>query len=332
MLRWGIIGTGGISNQFAMGLRGLEDHQLVAVMSRREETGAAFSQKFGGGCVHYYTHLDAMVADPDVDVIYVGTPHPMHQRDTMTCLEGGKPVLCEKPFAMNTVETDAMIALAQDKGLFLMEAMWMRFFPAMQKVCALIAEGAIGKVRMVKASFGFRSQWQPEGRQLNPELGGGALLDVGVYPVSFANMVFGGEPERVTSLSHIGKTGVDEQSAFLLGYPDGALAILDCAVRTETRHHAEIDGTEGRIMIPHMFWQPDELVLQRQNHPDEQFCFERGGNGYHFEAIEVANCLAAGKKQSDIMPLFKTREVMHTLDRIRSQWPLHYPMDPSKLI
>jgi predicted dehydrogenase len=205
-VRWGIIGRGWIAEAFAAGLRALPDAALVAVGSRRQETADAFADRIGAP--RRYGSHEALADDPDVDVVYIATPHSAHHTTTRLLLEAGKPVLCEKPFAINAAETDAMIATARHRNLFLMEAMWTRFVPLMAKVRTLLAAGAIGEVRMLSADLGFRAAPGRPPRLFDPACGGGALLDVGVYVVSFSSMVLG-TPSRIVSLPTLGEGGID---------------------------------------------------------------------------------------------------------------------------
>src|SRR5215216_7626821 len=196
--RWGILGTGNIASQFARGLVALDDAELVAVGSRTAESAEAFGERFSAPRRH--ASYAALASDPDVDAIYIATPHPLHHDNTIMGLEAGKAVLCEKPFAINAGQAQAMIATARERGVFLMEAMWTRFLPHMVRLRELLAAGAIGEVRMLQADFGFRTSFNPQSRLFDPALGGGALLDVGVYTISFAQMILG-EPDRVTGLA-----------------------------------------------------------------------------------------------------------------------------------
>lgn len=207
-----------------------------------------------------------------------------------------------------------------------MEAMWTHFFPAMLKMKELIREGAIGEVRMMDVKFNFRSGWNPEGRLLNPDLAGGGLLDVGVYDIAFAQMVMGTAPSEIISSAHLGETGVDEQAGIVFKYSNGALAVLTCAVRTSTPHTASVYGTEGWIEVPPLFWQPDRFVLHTDE-KNEEFAFERLGNGYSYEAQHVHECLKEDKKESDIIPHSLSVDVMKAMDEIRSQWNLRYPFE-----
>jgi dihydrodiol dehydrogenase / D-xylose 1-dehydrogenase (NADP) len=323
-IRWGILAAGGIAHKFVTGLGRLEDAEAYAIGSRSLEKAVGFARQYG--MEKAYGSYEELAGDPDVDVIYVATPHPYHMDAAMTCLRSGKAVLLEKPFTLNAKDARKVIDYARDKGLFLMEAMWTRFLPAVAKVREWLSDGLIGEVRFLKADFGFRGSWEPEGRLLNPALGGGALLDVGIYPVSFASMVFGTQPGEIHSMAHIGRTGVDEQYALIFGYDEGRLASLNGAVRTQLNNTAVIYGTEGMIEVPE-FWQAKTAFLRIDGKPPIQFSPELDGNGYNYEAAEVTRLLRSGEKESAVMPLDETLEIMKTMDRIRSQWNLVYPAE-----
>ncbi len=323
-IRWGILGTGNIAHQFARGLTVTEDAELVAVGSRTAEAAAKFADEFG--ITQHHGSYEALANDADVDAVYVSTPHPFHYDNTIVCLNAGKAVLCEKPFSMNAREADAMIALAWEKGLFLMEAMWMRFTPAMTKIRELIADGVIGEVRMLQADFGFRAAFDPTIRAFAPELGGGAVLDVGVYTISLASMIFG-EPSNILSAAHLGTTGVDEQNAIIFSYPAGQLAVLASAVSTRTPHEAVIMGTDGMIQIPTPWWRPQGFILNRPEQTPETYDLPFTGNGYNYETEEVGRCLRAGELESPVLPLDETRSIMQMMDTLRAQWGLVYPSE-----
>lgn len=321
-IRWGILSTGNIAHQFARGLSALPDADLVAVGSRSQESAGAFADEFN--IPRRYTNYEALAADPDVDVIYIGTPHPYHAENALLCLNAGKPVLCEKPFALNARQAETVIRRARESGLFLMEAMWTRFTPVFTKVRELIAAGTIGEIRMLTADFGFRADFDPAHRLFAPELGGGALLDVGIYPVALASMLFG-QPAAIASQVTLGQTGVDEQSAIVFKYDGGQLALLSTAIRTETPQEACIMGTKGMIRIPPSWWMPQKFSLRLQDEAEQVFDLPFEGNGYNYEAAEVMRCLRAGLLESLVMPLDETLATMHTLDAIRAQWGLVYP-------
>ncbi len=323
-IRWGIISTGYIADLFAKGLQAVPDAELLAVGSRSQETANEFGARFN--IPRCYASYQQVANDPDIDVVYVGPPHPFHKDNTLMCLNAGKAVLCEKPFAINAREAEEMVRLAREKKRFLMEAMWTRFFPLMVRVREMLAQGVIGEPRMVQADFGFRTDFNPKHRLFNPDLGGGAMLDVGIYPLSFASMVLG-KPARITGMITPGETGTDDQSAYLLGYEGGQLALLSSAVRTETPQEAQIFGTEGRIRIHAQFWRPRTLTLSLKGKDDQVMDFPHEGNGYNFQAVEVGNCLRAGKLESAVMPLDETLSLMWTMDQLRAQWGLKYPME-----
>jgi len=326
-LRWGILGTGRIAGIFAEGLRSVDDAELVAVGSRTDAAAQAFGQRFGAARRH--ASYAALANDSGVDVIYVATPHTLHKDTTLLCLAAGKPVLCEKPFAINAAEATQMIAAARARGLFLMEAMWTRFLPHIVRLRELLAAGTIGELRMLKADFCFRTDFNPQGRLFDPALGGGALLDVGIYPVSLASLLLGA-PERIVSMAELGATGVDEQAALIFGYPAGQLAVLTAATRTATPHEALICGTAGQIRIQHEWWGPSRMTLTLPGQPDQLIDPPTIGNGYNYEAIEVGRCLRAGRLESDMIPLDETLAIMRTLDQVRAQWGLRYPSEAQR--
>ncbi len=352
-IRWGILGTGAIARSFAADLRLLPDAALVAVGSRARETAERFGAEFGAArCYGSYAEL---ARDPAVEVIYVATPHNLHCENTLMCLEAGKAVLCEKPFAINAAEAGRMIQCARAHGLFLMEAMWMRYLPAIVKLRDLLAAGVIGEVRFIEADFGFHADFDPERRLFNPALGGGTLLDIGIYPLSLAFMVLGA-PSRIVSMAHLGQTGVDEQAALVLGYPQGQLALLSSSFNVDMPIEAVIMGTEGSIKLHKLFFRTQRLTVFRRGLSDAQvsrlphFLKRLGrtsvlrplrerlrrpagqelslpfsGNGYQYQAIEVMRCLRADERESPVMPLDETFTIMRTMDEIRAQWGLRYP-------
>ena len=323
-IRWGILGTGNIAHQFARGLADTPDATLVAVGSRSIDTANTFADEFD--IERRHPTYEELADDDGVDAVYVSTPHPFHRDNSILLLEHGKAVICEKPFTINAGDAKAVIDVARQRDVFLMEAMWTRYLPAAVRARELIAEGAIGDVRLVQADFGFRAGINPEGRLFNLALGGGALLDVGIYVISMASMILGPRPSRVASTTQIGETGVDEQSAFLLQYPSGELAVLSCAVRTGTAVEARIFGTEGSILLHGPFFKCGALTVKRGGE-EEHIDLPLEGNGYNYEAAEVGRCLRAGLKESDVMPLDETLALMELMDSIRAQWGLSYPME-----
>lgn len=324
-IRWGIIGCGNISHKFAEGLRVLEDAELLAVGSRTQEKADAFGAEFGAP--RCYGSYEALANDPGLDAVYIGTPHPMHKGNSILCLRAGKAVLCEKPFAINRSEAEEVMSVAREEKCFLMEAMWTRFLPVIIRVREWLREGRIGEPRMIQADFGFRAGYDEESRLFNPHFGGGGLLDVGVYCVSMASMVFETPPREISGLAHLGSSGVDEQAAYVLGYSGGRLALLSSAVRTNTPHELTIMGTDGMIRVHPMFWCGTRATLMIAGHDPIDAELPLKGNGYNYEAAAVGQCLREGKLECETMPLYETLEIMDTMDRIRAQWGLKYPME-----
>ncbi|MCY3551703.1 MAG: Gfo/Idh/MocA family oxidoreductase [Candidatus Poribacteria bacterium] len=329
-IRWGILGPGGIAHKFATGLKVVPDAEIIAVGSRDSQRANTFADTFD--IPHRHGSYIELVNDPEVDVIYVATPHPFHKECAMLCLEAGKAVLCEKPLTVDAEQAQEMIACARERKQFLMEAMWTRFLPVIVKVREWLAEGAIGEPRLLTADHGSRKTLSTEileGRLFNPKLGGGGLLDVGVYTVALAYMVFGA-PSKITSLAHIGATNVDEQASILLGYDAGQIANLFCAIRTETSKKARIIGTEGSIHIPE-FWQATSATLIRTGKDPVHIEMPFIENGFENQVIEVINCIRRGKLESRVMPLDESLSIIKTMDTVREQWGLAYPLFDSVL-
>ncbi len=320
--QWGILGTGSIARQFVRGLNSVPEAEVLAVGSRSEASAAKFADK--RNIPRRHASYQALASDPDVDVVYIATPHPFHAENATLCLEAGKAVLCEKPFCVNAAEAERVVGLAREKELFLMEGMWTRFFPLMGEVRRLVSEGSLGEVRMLNVDFGFRADPDPASRLFAPGLGGGALLDVGVYCVSFASMVLG-RPSGSVGISHLGETGVDEQASIGLEHEGGRLANLSIGIRTTTPQEATIMGTEGYVRIHAPWWRPESMTISRPGEEDETVEVPVTGNGFDYEAAEVMRCLEAGKTESEIMPLDETVSVMKTMDTIRAAWGLKYP-------
>ncbi len=314
--RWGILGTGGIAATFASDLPLVPGAELAAVGSRTTEAAAAFASEHG--IPRAYGSWAELAADPDLDVIYVATPHSSHHAATMACLEGGKAVLCEKPMTLDLATSAQLVQEARTRGLFLMEAMWMRLNPAIRKIHELVRDGAIGDVVTVHADFGLQGPFEATHRLRDPALGGGALLDLGVYPIHFADLILGA-PTSVNSWAHLTPENVDETTGVLLGYESGAVAALTCSISGESRNAAAITGTLGRIDLPQGFFTAQTFTLRRSTGETEEFDLSFPGRGYQFEAIEVQRCLAEGLLESPLVPHDTTLGVMTLLDTIRAE-------------
>jgi dihydrodiol dehydrogenase / D-xylose 1-dehydrogenase (NADP) len=324
-IRWGILGTGNIAIQFAIDLRVVSDAQLFAVGSRVADTARNFADSFN--VPRSYSSYEQLINDPDIDVVYIATPNTLHMENTIACIKAGKAVLCEKPFALNTKQAKRMIDTARKEKVFLMEAMWTRFLPLVTQVRDWLKQDSIGELRIFRANFGFKANWIPEHRLFNPQLGGGALLDIGVYCVSMASMVFGRQPSKIASIAHMAPTGVDEQSAFVFDYGNKALAVITCAFSTDITSDATISGTDGSIYIGPRFYRPTQVTLSVTGKEPQKIEKPLAGHGYGYEAQAVCELLQAGKLESDIMPLDETMAIIKTMDKIRNQWGLKYPCE-----
>ncbi|MHA6532934.1 Gfo/Idh/MocA family protein [Paenibacillus sp. BAC0078] len=322
-VKWGILSTGWIAHQFATDLAHASNGIAYAVGSRNQESADEFARNHGIP-VAYATYED-LVNDPEVDAIYIGTPHPFHKDNALLALRAGKAVLCEKPFTVNSGELEEVVAYAREHKLFLMEAMWSRYIPANAKVREWIAAERIGEVRLVQADLGFRAEWNPQSRLLNPALGGGALLDVGIYPISFASMIFGPHPESIASTVHIGETGVDEHFSLLLSYGGGKTAVLSGGVRLNMLQEAKVFGTQGHIIVKGTLVNPKSAELYVDGELAETFEDDRTSVGYAFEAEEVGRCLQAGLTESPVLTLDESLAILKLLDQVRAQWGLAYP-------
>lgn len=328
-IRWGLIGLGSISRKFATGLKQLPDAEIYAVASRSAEKAAAFGAEFGARAS--YGSYEALAQDPAVDAVYIGTPHTYHMPNTLLCLNAGKHVLCEKPFAVNRAEAQTMVDCARANQRFLMDAFWTRFFPGMVKLRELLADGVIGDVMLLQVDFGFRlNEIMPEHRLYNAELAGGALLDVGVYCVQLASMVYGKQPREILSSSTLGSTGVDELSATIFKYSDYEYATIATSIRLSTPQEARIMGSKGSIALSD-WWHPSALTLSVAGTAPQTFTFENEGNGFNYEAAAVGDCIRAGRLECDVMPLNETQAIMDTMDRIRDIWGLRYPSESKAL-
>lgn len=312
-LRWGILGTGSIAHTFARDLEFIDEGVITAVGSRSQSSADAFGDEFD--VAHRFGSYEALVDSVHVDVIYVGTPHPMHFANATLALEHGKPVLVEKAFTMTAQEARDLVATARAKKLFLMEAMWTRFLPHVIAVRELISQGVLGDIVTFEADHGKWFESDPTSRLFAPELGGGALLDLGVYPVSFASMLFGA-PERLTALVDPAFSGVDGQASMLFGYASGAHAVLTCSSGARSATRACIAGTKARIEIDGDFYAPSSFTLISRDGDEQRFDFPRQGRGLHYQAQEVARCLEAGRTESELMPLDESIAIVETMERV----------------
>lgn len=322
--KWGIMGCGNIAGQFATSLELVPGAVLYAVASRSYEKANEFGEKYNA--IKTYGSYEMLVQDPEIDAIYIATPHNLHFDNAMMCLHNKKATLCEKPLTVNAFEAGKLIEEAKKQKTFLMEAFWTRFLPSTLKLNQLLQEGIIGKCMLLQADFGYDMPFDASHRSYNPELAGGALLDVGIYPINFAQMIFREDPLEISSACIPSNTGVDEQSAYIFKYPSGSLAIMNSAVNVETQHNAWIYGSEGYIHMPD-FFHATKIHIQRKDGMSDTVNFPIESTGYGYEAIEVMNCINSGKTESSIMPLSESLKIMQLMDSIRDQWGLKYPVE-----
>ena len=321
-IRWGILATGGIAHSFANDLV-LNGSQVQAVGSRSKASADAFAAEFAIPTAH--ASYEALAADPDVDIVYVSTPHPFHAANARLALEAGKHVLIEKPIALNAREAREIVDLAATKGLLVLEAMWTRFLPHMVRIREILATGTLGDVHTLIADHTQDLPDDPGHRVNSLALGGGALLDLGIYPLSFASALFG-RPETILASATFKSTGADAQVATILRYPGGQIAVTLSASDTTGPNTATILGTKGRIDIDSVWYSPTTFrVLNSANEVIETFTAAVNGRGMQYEAIEAEHLIRAGKVSSHILPAEESVAIMQTLDAVRAQIGLRYP-------
>ena len=326
-IRWGILGCGRIARKFAADLKLVDDAELIAVGARALSTAEAFASDFPSK--HIHGSYEALVSDPEVDVIYVATPHALHHEHVMLCLKHKKAVLCEKAFAINYRQAKEMIDFANAQNTFIMEAFWTRLLPHYLKMKDMIAEGKIGSIKFINAEFGFKPTPPFPPRLYDPSLGGGALLDIGVYPIFLALDLLG-KPDQIDAAMTPASTGVDEQCAIRFTYKGGAIAHLFCSLSSKLASGADIAGDQGRIRMTHRFHGPTTLLEYYSGIVDtrETVPFEKAsGNGYEYEARHVNECLKKNLIESPVITHHHTLLIMQTLDTIRAKVGIKYPAD-----
>jgi predicted dehydrogenase len=322
--RWGILASGGIAQAFARDLSYFNNHIVAAVGSRSQESADAFAAEFPG-CTAYSSY-EALVADPSLDAIYVASPHPYHVSNTVLALNAGKPVLCEKPFTINAAEAREMKAAADANGVALMEAMWARFLPHMHKVREILASGILGQIWAVEADHGQRLSDYANPRHWEPSLGGGALLDLGIYPISFAHMVLG-IPHKISASATFTDKGVDASSTVIFDYKDGAQAILTSNMMVSTPCRATICGTLGKIEIDRTFYNPASIRVIMHDGTTTEYPSDYKGHGLREQAAEFERVVRNGEKSSSILTPDESILIMESLDEVRRQIGLIYPSE-----
>jgi predicted dehydrogenase len=323
-VRWGILGTGKIARAFANALKDVPDARLAAVASRSLDKAQAFGQEFGAGAA--YGSYEELAQAAGIDLVYVGTPHPQHAENALMALRAGKGVLCEKPFAMNLREAEQMITLARSRKLFMMEAMWTRYLPAFLETKRIVDSGEIGKVHQVVADFGFRAAFGPEHRVFNPGLGGGALLDLGIYPLSIAAALLGPVAE-IKAQAEMGSTGVDVQTGFTLKHAGGGISVCSCSFQARTPCELTVSGERGHVRMNTMFHRARSVTVTLEDGDTRTIDTPYLGNGYVHEVIEAQRCWRAGLTESPAMTQEETLALMGVMDEIRRQIGLSYQAD-----
>ena len=321
--KWGILGPGGIARAFAKDLQLLEGHEVAAVGSRTLINAQEFAKSFGGTA---YGSYEELVADPAVDAIYVATPHPAHKENVVLALSAGKPVLCEKPFAVNAKEAQEVVAAAQKNNIALMEAMWARFLPHYAQVREIIASGVLGTILTVQADHGQRLADRNIPRLVEPSLAGGALLDLGIYPVSFAHMVLG-NPSKITASGVLTDKGVDAQTSMIFDYSSGAQAILNTTMIEQTPCRAVVAGVNGWLEIDRTFYNPTSMRVTLLDGSVTQYPDTYTGHGLREQAEAFKKLVTSGQTESEILSWKDTVDIMHTLDTVRAQIGLCYPFE-----
>jgi predicted dehydrogenase len=318
---WGIIGPGKIAAKFATALPLAGNARLHAVASRDLARARSFAAAHGAEQI--YDSYEKLAADPIIDVVYIATPHSFHAEHTLICLRQGKAVLCEKPMALNAAEVSSMIAASRRHNAFLMEAMWTRFLPLMQRTADMIAAGKIGQLKYIRADFGFLAPFQAASRLYDLRLGGGSLLDIGIYPL-FLCLYLLGKPDDIRAAGHLAPTGSDETCHALLNYNDGRSAVISSTLACQTSLTAEIAGTAGSIRIPSPWYKNDRLSWYPAGQPEETILFDPMVNGFEYQIREVTRCLEAGLIESSPMSHTFSLTMSQTMDEIRRQIGVRY--------
>lgn len=322
-IRWGILGAGRIARKFAADFKVVTDGEIIAVGSRSKERSNQFANEFG--IVNAYSTYEEMLKNDDINVVYVATPHNFHLEHAQLCLHAGKSVLCEKPVTVNSSEFDILQKLAKEKNLFFMEAIWTYYLPAIIQAMQWIKEGKIGKVKQVQVSFGFRGDMDKKERLANPNLAGGALLDIGIYGIAIAELVFDEEVEKIQAIATFSETGIDASNSIQLQYKNGGMAQISSSLVAELKNEAIIYGDKGRIEIP-QFWMAKKAILVNDNETLE-FKDEAPQMGYNHEADAVNNLIKNEKAESPVIPLVKSKKILSLMDKVREQIGLKYPFE-----
>jgi predicted dehydrogenase len=320
---WAILGPGGIARAFAKDLAHLDGHSIGAVGSRSLSNAENFAAEFGGKA---YGSYEELVNDPSIDAVYVATPHPAHHDNVIMALNAGKPVLCEKPFSVNAVQAQAMVDAASKNQVALMEAMWARFLPHYAKVREIVASGVLGQILSIHADHGQRLADRDIARLVEPSLAGGALLDLGIYPISFAHMILG-NPTSITSSAVMTDKGVDAQSSMIFSYKDGAQAVLTTTMMEQTPCRAVVAGLNGWLEIDRTFYNPASMRVVMNDGTVTEYPNTYFGHGLREQAESFKQLVQAGRLESEILTWQDTVDIMKSMDTVRQQIGLKYPFE-----
>jgi predicted dehydrogenase len=321
---WGIIGPGRIAHSFANGLSVIEEANLSAIASRNRDRADKFAEEFNPDKI-YTSYLD-LISDPEIDGIYIATPHRFHFEQAILALNNRKAVLCEKPITVNASELKRLVETARNKNVFLMEALWTRYLPIYNVVRAWLDDGIIGNVKLINSTFGFNMPRDLEDRKFNHELAGGALLDLGIYPVSISQWVMGKSPNKFSANGYLGETNVDEMIAVTLEYDNGSISQFSCNFLSKNENDFIIYGTKGYIRIHSMFWGSTKATLYTEDSViTESRPFRASGFEYQIE--EAMNCIRKGLLESPRMPLEQSLQNIELLDSIRNEIGLKYSFE-----
>lgn len=313
--KWGIIGAGNIAHRFAAAVKQLEGMELAGIAAREKERAELFGRQYDVQEAQCYGSYEELVANEQIDAVYVATLHPFHKDQAILALEHGKGVLCEKPVTMTKAEIEEVVAIAKRENIFFMEAIKTRFLPVNIQLRKLLAEGIIGEIKSLRAELGFKAEFDPKGRLYDIEKGGGALLDIGIYPVSYAAYFLGNQPKYVQSQLTYGVTGVDESDAILLGYENGATAQIYSTIQANTHKEASILGTKGRIHIP-LFSNAQSATIILDSGKERTLAEPYEINGFEYEIREAVRCMKEGLVESPLMTWKDSIEIMGMIDQI----------------
>ena len=321
--KWGIIGPGRIAQKFAAALALVPDATLHAVASKDIDRARQFATTYNAPV--FYDNYEALANNDEVDAVYIATPHTFHHAHVLLCLQKNKAVLCEKPMSVNYASTLEMVETARNNNTFLMEAMWSRFLPIIEKTLQLIKEGEIGELKYLRADFGFVAPFDPSGRLYDMKLGGGSLLDVGVYPLFLAMLIMG-KPDEIKAFAHLSPTGADETTNALLYYKNGMMANILSSITTQTPLIAEISGTEGTIILDRPWYKGSELHVRKKDTITQSVSVPYGSNGFELQVQEVQQCLEKKMTESQLMPLDFSLLISSVSEEIAKKINISYQM------